>query len=965
MADEFNPYHVWLSIPPEEQPPNHYRLLGLPLFETSGDVIDSAADRQMAHLRTFQGGKHGDRTQRLLNEVAAARVCLLDVKKRAAYDGELRAKLSPPLPTATAGQPIPRSTAAVAPTRPAATLSLAADKWDDLLGDAKPLHQPGTSSARSDKSGQSAAKQRQAANRRIAIGVVGAAVLVAAIGYAVFSHGAPSDGMLVFDWTAAERRGISIAVDDVPLTIPTDDPWEYSCSPGSHHVVCQKPAFKLDTTILVAAGQREKVLPDWKAKAVLVLNWPQDLRSDAVLKVDGREHQISRHQPLELPVEPGSHLVQIIRGGSPLLFMRSIVAEDGRESISVTPPPTDAKLVFDWPIAERKDAALTVDGGPANPSSGSDRAPLELTLKPGRHLVHIARSGFEPFDQTVDLSAGASSSLRPILTPEKKAAPLVVEKPVRVDVETAAQPEKKLAVPTAAERAQVGKQLDELYKTGPGQTAAKDPSTAQKLYEVAAKGSGIPAERYMLLSRGAEIAAAGGDLDLSLQGIDALDKDFEINALDTKQKLLDKFVNAGKPKQLAVAIPAAEQLVDQAIAADQFEIALALVATANRAVVKSQIANRKEIEERLSRRRRDIHVVQPIFAAAKKARESLEKNPTDPEANLTCGRWCCLYKADWAAGLPLLAKGSDERLKSLAAQELNSKTPPDAEQQAQLAEAWWDLAQKEAGIARDSLRLHAGEIYQAALPNLTSVLRTAAIEKRLKEIANLNSDHSSIASTAKKATGADRWIKEVAALPAEEQVEAVSKKLQQLNPGFDGRVEHKIEGNIVTEVKLVTDDVTDISPVRALAGLKHLKCAGSGSGKGILSDLSPLQGLPLVFLDCGWTKVSDLSALKGMPLDVLLCGNAPIADLSPLQGMTLTFLDCGGTQISDLSPLKGMPLSRLTCDRTQAPDLSPLRGMPLTSLNCSQNSHVSDLSPLKGMGLKELYCNSTRISESR
>ena len=93
MPDDFNPYHVWLSIRPEEQPPNHYRLLGLQLFETNADVIDSAADRQMAHLRTFQSGKHGDLTQRLLNEVAAARICLLDPKKRAAYDQQLRAKM--------------------------------------------------------------------------------------------------------------------------------------------------------------------------------------------------------------------------------------------------------------------------------------------------------------------------------------------------------------------------------------------------------------------------------------------------------------------------------------------------------------------------------------------------------------------------------------------------------------------------------------------------------------------------------------------------------------------------------------------------------------------------------------------------------------------------------------------------------------------------------------------------------
>ena len=29
MAANFDPYYKWLGIPPEEQPPNHYRLLGI------------------------------------------------------------------------------------------------------------------------------------------------------------------------------------------------------------------------------------------------------------------------------------------------------------------------------------------------------------------------------------------------------------------------------------------------------------------------------------------------------------------------------------------------------------------------------------------------------------------------------------------------------------------------------------------------------------------------------------------------------------------------------------------------------------------------------------------------------------------------------------------------------------------------------------------------------------------------
>ena len=50
--------------------------------------------------------------------------------------------------------------------------------------------------------------------------------------------------------------------------------------------------------------------------------------------------------------------------------------------------------------------------------------------------------------------------------------------------------------------------------------------------------------------------------------------------------------------------------------------------------------------------------------------------------------------------------------------------------------------------------------------------------------------------------GFEKWVKEVAGMPAEEQVEAVGKKLMELNPGFDGKVRRtKIEDGVVTELQ--------------------------------------------------------------------------------------------------------------------------------------------------------------------
>jgi len=99
MPGAFDPYHTWLGIPPPEQPPNYYRLLGLPLFEQQPEAIEHAADQRMVHLHALQTGKHAKLADRLLSEVAAARICLLHPAKKAAYDRQLRESLGSRRPT--------------------------------------------------------------------------------------------------------------------------------------------------------------------------------------------------------------------------------------------------------------------------------------------------------------------------------------------------------------------------------------------------------------------------------------------------------------------------------------------------------------------------------------------------------------------------------------------------------------------------------------------------------------------------------------------------------------------------------------------------------------------------------------------------------------------------------------------------------------------------------------------------
>ena len=60
MGAKFDPCHKRLGIPPEQQPPDHYRLLGVVTFESDPDVIQNAADQRMALVKSFQAARNGE-----------------------------------------------------------------------------------------------------------------------------------------------------------------------------------------------------------------------------------------------------------------------------------------------------------------------------------------------------------------------------------------------------------------------------------------------------------------------------------------------------------------------------------------------------------------------------------------------------------------------------------------------------------------------------------------------------------------------------------------------------------------------------------------------------------------------------------------------------------------------------------------------------------------------------------------
>ena len=129
MDNSFDPYHQWLGIPKEDQPPNHYRLLGLDMFEENEQVIARVGERQIMHVDKFTSGEHHAVAQQILSQLSIARQVLLDPERRSAYNDELRqgtaSRSSSPPPVSSV--PPVTSVPPVNSVPPVATVPIVAD----------------------------------------------------------------------------------------------------------------------------------------------------------------------------------------------------------------------------------------------------------------------------------------------------------------------------------------------------------------------------------------------------------------------------------------------------------------------------------------------------------------------------------------------------------------------------------------------------------------------------------------------------------------------------------------------------------------------------------------------------------------------------------------------------------------------------------------------------------------------
>ncbi len=292
-------------------------------------------------------------------------------------------------------------------------------------------------------------------------------------------------------------------------------------------------------------------------------------------------------------------------------------------------------------------------------------------------------------------------------------------------------------VPDAKALARAEKVIKNLFQADYARSRPSDRlNLSRKLFQQGLETNDDPAARYVLFREAINLAAQGGSLTDGLNAIEELASSFTVVAPALKVEFLEKLSPHVKTafgnRELAQE---ALQAVREAIRLDAFDVVDRALKVAGGAAQKAQSVSllsrvRTQVNE-MSSLRQEYQRVQAALVI-------LDKNPHDAEANLTAGKYYSFRKANWDKGLPLLARGADPKLKSLAAKDL--AMPADAAGQMEVGDGWYDLATSQNVPARVQLQIHAYHWYEQAAPGLTG-LSKAKVEKRLTELEKVVNAH--------------------------------------------------------------------------------------------------------------------------------------------------------------------------------------------------------------------------------
>lgn len=755
----FDPYHKWLGIPPHDQPPNHYRLLQIELFEADPDVIDAGAKRQTSHIEQVATGAMG---KRIKEEIKAARLCLLNPTAKAVYDDELRERLAAVAEAEASviaieqsaepvGQRAAKSSAANLQKTATTLVSVVLGgvtafglAW--LIGAFEPRTVIRKPSERSESDAGSDATDVTAGGRRKA-------------GRWIADAGSVRRGGETGQESPPIARQPDLPVRKATRPKPDADGWYVLRPEWATSLAGARLSMQPDGSVL-ASGP----LADVDSYTLSLQELPEKITAfrlealpDESLPAEGPGRNlsgnfvlteftvISQHASIERRVAlanasatfeqtkdainegydryPASAAIDENKRG--LRNGWGVYPEVGRPQQVVFETASDLALPEGTRLTVRLDQNWGLQHclGRFRISATSNPRPIRATPQTSveTQASRSTSSGTAP-TQTSKAKPAPSTPLRSSVT--RLPAEVIQVRTPTVPTATKAQP------PAAAEIDKADKAIAETFEKElaelkkPKRTFLEKQRVAQQLLQTAATSQ--PAERFALLKTAAEIAAKAGDSQTALACVAALDAAYEIDALKEQAEALEKAGDAAN-----VPVTAELRVIDDSLSLADRALKLenaAVTAQAFRAAssAASHLKDR-DLTRGIADRKRDAQKTQTLQTAVQPARGTVKMKPEDAEANLTVGKYECLVLGDWELGLAKLRRGANEAYRKIA--ELEQSGPETADAYRTLGDAWWEVAEKESTAYEELARREARYWYDLALS--AGATKSAEVQKRI------------------------------------------------------------------------------------------------------------------------------------------------------------------------------------------------------------------------------------------
>jgi len=310
---------------------------------------------------------------------------------------------------------------------------------------------------------------------------------------------------------------------------------------------------------------------------------------------------------------------------------------------------------------------------------------------------------------------------------------------VAPSVPLAAQETKKLPIPSQAATDKAAALVNELFKielTRAAKEAEFLSPLAIRFLDEGRDTRDYPAGRYVLLERARQMASKAGDGPTALAAIEEMAQSFDIGAgiaLRLKIEALGlASAAATTPTGYQTLVDLSLALLDDALSADDYASATKLVEAADAAARKLRNV---PLVAAVRKRQTEVTRLEKEFARWKPFADTLTAKPGDPKANLEMGKYQAFVKGDWERGLPLLAKGDNDALRTLAKKDLAD--PRDGPAQMAVAEAWLETASGLDGTMRVHALLRSYHYFLQALGELDGAQRKNAETKLQAILKNL------------------------------------------------------------------------------------------------------------------------------------------------------------------------------------------------------------------------------------